>query len=143
MKRQIFAAVVALAVALTLTVAAVAAVAPGTYKGDLYQAGKKIAKAPVTIKVAGTKVTITAPKLPVMCLSPAGTYTQPADPMKYVFKGTLKGNKLSGTYINPLGGTGEYFKASGSFAPATKSFSGKLSFVGRCKGTATVKAKKV
>jgi hypothetical protein len=25
---------------------------------------------------------ITAPKLPVMCLSPAGTYTQPGAPMK-------------------------------------------------------------
>jgi hypothetical protein len=141
--KRLSAAVGALIVALTLTAVAVAAVAPGTYKGDLYQAGKKIAKAPATVKVAGTKVTITAPKLPVMCLSPMGTYTQPGDPMKYIFKGTLKGNKVSGTYINPLGGTGEHFKASGTFAAATKSFSGKLSFVGRCKGTATVKAKKV
>lgn len=141
-KRRFLAAVGALVVALTLTVAAGAAVAPGTYKGDLYVAGKKVAKAPATIKVVGKKVTITAPKLPVMCLSPAGTYTQPGDPMKYVFKGTLKGTKLSGTYIDPLGGTGEYFKAVGSFAAATKTFTGKLSFVGRCKGTATVKAKK-
>ena len=62
--------------------------------------------------------------------------------MKYVFKGKLNGNKVTGTYINPLGGTGEYFKASGSFAPATKFFTGKLSFVGRCKGTATARAKK-
>ena len=136
MKRQILAAVGALVAALTLTVAAVAAVAPGTYKGDLYANGKKIAKAPATIKGAVTKITIAAPRLPVMCLSPAGTYTQPGDPMKYVFKGTLKGNKVSGNYINPLGGTGEYFVAKGSFAPATKTFSGTLSFVGKCKGTA-------
>jgi hypothetical protein len=63
--------------------------------------------------------------------------------MKYVFKGKLNGNTVGGTYIDPLGGTGEYFKASGSFAPATKTFTGKLSFVGRCKGTATAKAKKI
>lgn len=143
MKRQVLAAVGALGVALTLTVVAIAAVAPGTYKGDLSANGKKIAQAPVTIKVTGTKVTITAPKLPVMCLSPMGTYTQPGSPMKYVFKGTLKGNNVSGNYVAPLGGTGEYFVAKGSFAPATKSFTGKLSFVGRCKGTATAKAKKV
>ena len=62
--------------------------------------------------------------------------------MKYVFKGTLKGNKLTGNYVDPLGGTGELFTANVTFAPATKSFTGKLSFVGKCKGTATVKAKK-
>ena len=72
----------------------------------------------------------------------AGTYTQPGSPMKYVFKGTLNGNKLSGNYIDPLGGTGEHFTANVTFTPATKSFVGKLAFVGRCKGTATVKAKK-
>ncbi len=142
MKRQILAAVVALVGATMFAVAAVAAVAPGTYKGDLYVKGAKVAKAPATIKVVGTKVTITAPKLPVMCLSPMGTYTQPGSPMNYIFKGTLKGNAVSGNYVNPLGGTGEYFVAKGSFAPATKTFTGKLSFVGRCKGTATVKAKK-
>jgi hypothetical protein len=140
--KRLSAAAGALAIALVLTAAAVAAVTPGTYKGDLYAGTKKIAKAPATIKVVGKNVTITAPKLPVMCLSAAGTYTQPGSPMKYVFKGTLKGNKLSGTYIDPLGGTGEHFTASVTFAPATKSFAGKLSFVGRCKGTATVKAKK-
>lgn len=142
MKRQVLTAVAGLALALTFTVAAAAAVAPGTYKGDLYKGAKKIAKHPVTIKVVGKNVTITAPKLPVMCLSPMGTYTQPGAPMKYVFKGTLKGNKVGGMYVNPLGGTGEYFKAAGTFAPATKSFTGTLSFVGRCKGTATVRAKK-
>lgn len=89
--KRLSAAVGALVVALTLTAIAVAAVAPGTYKGDLYQAGKKIAKAPVTIKVAGTKVTITAPKLPVMCLSPMGTYTQPGDPMKTSSRGRSRG----------------------------------------------------
>ncbi len=141
--KRLSAAVGAFVVAFTLTAVALAAVAPGTYKGDLYRACAKIAKSPVTIKVVGSKVTITAPKLPVMCLSPMGTYTQPGAPMQYVFKGTLKGAKVSGNYINPLGGTGEYFVANGSFAPATKSFSGKLSFVGKCKGTASVKAKKV
>lgn len=98
MKRQILAAVGAFGGALTLTVVAIAAAAPGTYKGDLFANGKKIAQAPVTIKVVGTKVTITAPKLPVMCLSPMGTYTQPGAPIKYVFKGTLKGNNVSGNY---------------------------------------------
>jgi hypothetical protein len=142
MKRQVLAAMVALVGAALFTVAAVAAVAPGTYKGDLYVSGKKVAKAPATIKVVGKKVTITAPKLPVMCQAPSGAFTQPGSPMKYVFQGTLKGNAVSGNYISPLGGTGEYFVAKGTFAPATKTFTGKLSFVGRCKGTATVKAKK-
>jgi hypothetical protein len=140
--KRLSAAVGALVVALTLTAAAVAAVAPGTYKGDLYKGTKKIAKAPATIKVVGKKVTITAPRLPVMCLSPSGTYTQPGDPQRYTWKGTLKGNKVSGNYIDPLGGTGEYYTVTGSFAAATKTFTGKISFVGRCKGTATVKAKK-
>jgi hypothetical protein len=36
----------------------------------------------------------------------------------------------------------ELFTANVAFAAATKSFTGKLSFVGRCKGSATVKAKK-
>jgi hypothetical protein len=62
--------------------------------------------------------------------------------MKYVWKGTLKGNKVSGNYINPLGGTGEYFTAKGTFAAATKSFSGTLTFTGMCRGTSAVKAKK-
>lgn len=57
-------------------------------------------------------------------------------------QGALKGNVVSGSYINPLGGTGEYFTAKLTYAAATKSFAGKLSFVGRCKGTSAVKAKK-
>jgi hypothetical protein len=143
MKRQIFAAVAALSTALTLTVAGVAAVAPGTYKGSLHQAsGAKIVNAPATISVVGTKVTIDAPRLPVKCLSASGTYTMPSAPIRYVFKGPLKGNQVSGNYISPLGGTGEYFVAKGSFFPATNTFVGKLSFVGKCKGTSTLRAKK-
>ncbi len=144
MKRQVLAAMAALVAAVTITAAAVAAVAPGTYKGSLHQAnGTKIANAPATISVVGTKVTINAPRLPVKCLSPSGTYTAPSAPIKYVFKGVLKGNAVSGNYVPPLGGTGEYFVAKGSFFPATKSFVGKLSFVGKCQGTSTVRAKKV
>jgi hypothetical protein len=142
-KRLVSAAAVALVGALLLTVAAVAAVAPGTYKGNLYQAnGAKIPNSPATLTVAGTKVTIKAPKFAVKCLAANGTYSTPTAPIKYEFKGTLKGNAVSGTYIPPLGGTGEYFTAKGTFAPATKSFTGKLSFVGKCQGTSTVKAKK-
>jgi len=143
MKRQLSAAAVALVGAATLTVsAAVAAVAPGTYKGHLYAGATKIAGSPATVAVAGTKITITVPKFPVKCLAPTGAYTQPGAPQKYVWKGTLKGNKVSGNYINPLGGTGEYFTAKGTFTPATKSFAGTLSFTGQCRGTSTVKAKK-
>ena len=143
MRRWILGAVVGLIGAATVTVAAVAAPAPGTYKGSLYLAGgAKIVNAPATISVVGAKVTIKAPRLPVKCLSPSGTYTAAGAPMRYEFKGTLKGNAVSGNYISPVGGTGEYFTAKGSFFPATKTFVGKLSFVGRCKGTSTVRAKK-
>jgi hypothetical protein len=144
MKRQVLAlAVVAVAALSVLAVAAVAAVAPGMYKGSLYQAnGTKVANAPATVSVAGTKVTINAPRLPINCQAPDGTYTTPADPMKYVFKGTLKGNNVNGTYAPPLGGTGEYFAAKGRFNPATKTFVGTLSFMGRCRGSSTVRAKK-
>ena len=44
--------------------------------------------------------------------------------------------------MSPLGGTGEYFTAKLTYAAATKSFSGKLGFVGKCQGTSAVKAKK-
>lgn len=144
MKRQFLASGIVVVAALSmLTVAAVAAVAPGTYKGSLYQAnGVKIANAPATVSVVGTKVTINAPRLPIKCLSASGTYTMPSAPIRYVFKGTLKGNQVNGNYIAPLGGTGEYFVAKGSFFPATKSFVGKLSFRGKCQGTSTVRAKK-
>jgi hypothetical protein len=129
--------------AATLTAAAVAAVAPGTYKGSLYLAsGAKIPGSAATVKVAGKKVTITAPKFTVKCLDASGEYTMPTAPIKYEFKGTLKGNTVSGNYAPPLGGTGEYFTARGAFAAKTRSFTGKLSFVGRCQGTATLRAKK-
>ena len=144
MKRQALALVVVVVAALSiLAVAAVAAVAPGKYTGSLYQAGgAKIANAPATVSVTGVKVTINAPKLPINCQAADGTYTMPEAPMKFVFKGTLKGNNVSGTYAPPLGGTGEYFVAKGRFTPATKSFVGTLSFMGKCRGTATVRAKK-
>ena len=144
MKRQVLAVALVVATAVSvLTVAAAAAVVPGKYKGSLYQAnGAKIANAPATLAVAGTKVTITAPRLPINCQAPDGTYTTPQAPMKYEFKGTIKGNIVNGTYAPPLGGTGEYFVAKGRFSPATKSFAGTISFMGRCRGTATVRAKK-
>ena len=142
MKRRFLAAVVALVGAATLTVAAVAAVAPGTYKGHLYAGATKLAGSPATVAVAGTKITITVPKFPVKCLAPTGAYTQPGSPQKYVWKGTLKGNKVTGNYIDPLGGTGEFYTAKGTFTAATKSFAGTLSFTGQCRGTAAVKAKK-
>jgi hypothetical protein len=143
MKGRFLAAVVALVGAAMLSVSAFAAVAPGTYKGNLHQAnGTKIANAPATVTVVGTKVTINAPRLPVGCLDANGGYTMPSAPVKYRFKGTLKGNSVSGTYIPPLGGTGEYVTAKGTFSPATKSFTGKISFVGKCRGTSTIRAKK-
>ncbi len=143
MKRLVSAAAVALVGAAILTVSAVAAVAPGTYKGHLYTGATKIANAPATITVAGNKVTIKVAKFTVKCQGPSGAYDQPTAPIKYEFKGTLKGNSVSGTYVPPLGGTGEYFTAKLTYAAATKSFSGKLAFVGKCQGTSTVKAKKV
>ena len=142
MKRHVSAAVIALVTALAVTAAAVAAVAPGTYKGHLYTGATKIAGSPATVAVAGTKITITVPKFPIKCLAPTGAYTQPSAPQKYVWKGTLKGNKVTGNYINPLGGTGEYFTAKLTYAAATKSFTGKIGFVGKCQGTSTLKAKK-
>jgi hypothetical protein len=142
MKRHVLVGVVAVMAAATLTVAAMAAVAPGTYKGSLYSAGKKIPGTPATVAVAGMKITIKVSKFPIKCIAPTGAYTQPSAPMKYEYKGTLKGNAVSGTYISPVGGNGEYFTAKGTFSPATKSFTGKLSFVGYCRGTSTIKAKK-
>jgi hypothetical protein len=140
MKRHVSAAVIALVAALAVTAAAVAAVAPGTYKGNVYAGATK--GAPATVVVAGTKVTIKVAKFPIKCQGPSGKFDMASDPMKYEFKGTLKGNVVSGNYINPLGGTGEYFTAKLTYAAATKSFSGKIGFVGRCQGTSTLKAKK-
>ena len=140
MKRQLSAAAVALVGAATLTVSAMAAIAPGTYKGNVYAGATK--GAPATVAVAGTKVTIKVAKFPIKCQGPSGKFDQPSAPMKYEFKGTLKGNAVSGNYISPLGGTGEYFTAKLTYAAATKSFTGKIGFVGRCQGTSTLKAKK-
>ena len=140
MKRQLSAAAVALVGAATLTVSAMAAIAPGTYKGNVYAGATK--GAPATVAVAGTKVTIKVAKFPIKCQGPSGKFDQPSAPMKYEFKGTLKGNVVSGNYISPLGGTGEYFTAKLTYAAATKSFTGKIGFVGRCQGTSTLKAKK-
>ena len=123
-----------------LTAAAVAAPAPGTYKGNLYAGAKKGAAG--TVKVAGTKVTIKVAKFPIKCQGPSGKFDMASAPMKYEYKGTLKGNSVSGTYISPLGGTGEYFTAKLTYSAASKSFSGKIGFVGRCQGTSTLKAKK-
>ena len=142
MKRQVSAAAVALVGAATLTVSAMAAVPPGAYKGHLYNGTTKLASAPATVTVAGTTVTVKVAKFPIKCQGPSGKFDQPSAPMKYEFKGKLKGNVVSGTYISPLGGTGEYFTAKLTYAAATKSFTGKLGFVGRCQGTSTVKAKK-
>jgi hypothetical protein len=142
LKRHVVAsAVLILAFLSLLTVAAVAAV-PGTYRGSLYLAGVKVANAPATVSVVGMKVTITAPRMPIMCLSASGTYDMPSDPIRYVFKGKRVGNLVSGKYVAPLGGTGEYFVAKGRFVPTTKSFVGTLSFVGKCKGTSAVRAQK-
>ena len=140
MKRQLSAAAVALVGAATLTVSAMAAPAPGTYKGNVYAGATK--GAPATVAVAGTKVTIKVAKFPIKCQGPSGKFDMASAPMKYEFKGTLKGNSVSGNYINPLGGTGEYFTAKLTYAAATKSFTGKIGFVGRCQGTSTLKAKK-
>ena len=93
--------------------------------------------------VVGKKVTIKAPKFPIKCLGPTGAYDEPSAPMQYEFKGTLKGNKVSGTYRPPVGGTGELFIAKGTFSPAKKSFTGTLSFRGYCRGTSTIEATKV
>ena len=69
------------------------------------------------------------PKFPVKCLAADGTYTQPGSPQKFVWKGTLKANKVTGNYIDPLGGTGELLHGQGRhLTPATKSFTGTLSF---------------
>ena len=143
MRRSVLAGVLALIGAATLTASAVAAVAPGTYKGSLYLAsGAKIPGSPATVTVVGKKVTIKAPKFAIKCQGPSGKYDMPSAPTRYEFKGTLKGNKVSGNYAPPLGGTGEYYTANGTFSPAKKSFTGKLTFVGRCQGTSMIKAKK-
>jgi hypothetical protein len=140
MKRLVHTAVAAVLAAGVLAAPAAAAPAPGTYKGNVYAGAKKGAAGSVT--VSGKKVTIKVAKFPIKCQGPSGKFDMASDPMKYEYKGTLKGNSVSGTYISPLGGTGEYFTAKLTYSASTKSFSGKIGFVGRCKGTSTLKAKK-
>ena len=140
MKRSVSAAVVGLVSLLLLAGAAMAAVSPGTYRGNLYSGTTKVSTASVT--VTGNKVTIKAAKLPIKCQGPQGEYDVASEPTRYEFKGTIKGNAVSGNYYPPLGGSGEAFTAKGTFASTTKSFSGKVGFIGRCRGTATIRAKK-
>lgn len=145
MDRRLLATVVAVVAATITWAAAAAAAPPGTYKGSLYlPSGAKIARAPVTVTVAGTKLTIKAPRLPIKCQDAAGRFTQPADPIAYEYKGTLRGNVLTvGEYIPPLGGAGEYFLASVVFQPEAQTVTGKIAFVGaKCKGAAKISATK-
>src|SRR5690349_13820183 len=93
MKRLVHAAVAALLAAAVFTAAAVAVPSAGTYKGNLYAGAKK--GAPGTVTVAGKKVTIKVAKFPIKCLAATGKYDAPSPPVKYEFKGTLKGNSVS------------------------------------------------
>ena len=140
MKRLVYAATVAVLFAAVLAVAAVAAPSPGTYKGNIYAGTKKGAAG--SVKVAGTKVTIKVAKFPCKRQGPSGKFDTPSAPGPYEYKGTLKGNSVSGTYIDPLGGTGEYTTAKLTYSAATKSFTGKIGRVGYCRGTSTLKVKK-
>ena len=140
MKRLVYVALAAVLGAALFTVAAVAAPAPGKYKGNIYAGVKK--GAPGTVTVAGKKVTIKVAKFPCKRQGPSGKFDVPSTPYLYEYKGTLKGNSVSGTYIDPLGGTGEYTTAKLTYSAATKSFSGKIGRGGKCQGTSTLKAKK-
>ena len=140
MKRLICAMVVTVLGTAAFAPAALAAPAPGTYKGNIYAGAKKGAAG--TVKVTGTKVTIKVAKFPIKCQGPSGKFDMASAPLAYEYKGTLKGNSVSGTYISPVGGTGEYFTAKIAYSAATRSFSGKIGFVGRCKGSSTLRAKK-
>ena len=115
-----------------------AALRQGRTRGPALASGAKIPGSQATVTVAGKKVTIKAKKFAIKCQGPSGKYDMPSAPIKYEFKGTLKGNAVSGSYIPPLGGTGEFFTAKGTFSPAKKSFTGKLSFVAGA-GTSTIK----
>lgn len=142
MNRRLLAAAV-VAVACTWTAAAAAAVPPGTYKGSLYlPSGAKIAGAPVTLTVVGSMLTIKAPKLPIKCRDAAGGYSQPSDPIEYEFQARMRGTVISGPSLKPAPGSGEFFLATAVYASDTRSFSGKLAFSGKCRGSASFKAKK-
>lgn len=142
-RRLLAAAAAVVAVACTWTAAAAAAVPPGTYKGSLYlPSGAKIAGAPVTLTIVASKLTIKAPKLPIKCRDAAGGYSQPSDPIAYEYRATMRTNTISGPYISPLAGSGEFFLATVVYASDTRSFSGKLAFSGKCKGSASFRATK-
>ena len=89
MKRLVYAAVVAVLCAGVLAVAAVAAPAPGTYKGNIYAGAKKGAAG--TVKVAGTKVTIKVAKFPCKRQSPSGKFDIPSAPFALRVQGHAEG----------------------------------------------------
>ena len=130
---------VAAAVSLSAAVAApvmLAAVAPGAYKGNLYGAnGKKIANATAVVSVAKNRVKVTTPKFPILCPSAMGTF-EPDGTMPLVFEGPLKGSAVAAKYPAPSGEVAMY-SLSGKFTG--KSFVGKVSYTGRCKGAYTVR----
>jgi hypothetical protein len=115
---------------------AVAAVTPGVYKGNLYGAnGSKIANAPAVVSVVKTKVKITTPKFPIMCQNAMGAF-EPKGTASLVFEGVLKGNTLAAKYPAPNGEVAMY-SVNGKFSG--KSFVGKVTYAGTCKGTHTVR----
>ena len=133
-------------VALTasLTTVAFAAVPSGTYRGSLYKVdnGSKMTNAPATVKVAGKRVTISAPKFPTFCPNfDAGVGTVEITSAQY--KGTIKGSKVKGekTFRN-----GNFVvKMDGRFTG--RKFVGDLTVnssgaTGGCGGTYTVRAKR-
>jgi hypothetical protein len=116
---------------------ALAAVTPGIYKGNLYQAnGAKIANAPAVVSVVKTKVKITAAKFPIMCQNAMGTF-EPKGTQLFVVEGVLKGNVVAAKYPAPSGEVA-MFSINGKFS--ANSFVGKITYAGRCKGTSTVRA---
>jgi hypothetical protein len=116
--------------------AAAAAVTPGVYKGNLYQAnGTKIANAPAVVSVAKTKVKVTTPKFPILCQNAMGSF-EPNGTTSLVFEGVLKGSTVAAKYPAPNGEVAMY-SINGKFSG--KSFVGKVSYAGKCKGTYTVR----
>lgn len=138
--------IVALTIALTasLTTVAVAAVPSGTYRGSLHKVdnGPKMTNAPATVKVAGKKVTVSAPKFATFCPNfDAGIGTIEVTSVQY--KGKIKGSKVKGeqTFRN-----GNFVvKVDGRFTG--RKFVGDLTVnssgaTGGCGGTYTVRAKR-
>ena len=116
--------------------ASFAVVTPGVYKGNLYQAnGTKLANAPATVSGGKTKVKITTPTFPIQCQNAMGTF-EPNGTMPLVFEGPLKGNAVVAKYPAPNGEVAIY-SVTGKFSG--KTFVGKVSYAGKCKGTYTVR----